>query len=78
MSASTTDSAQNETVLLLNRMYQQKIEGTTHQDPHPGLIIATHHFVYPYPFLNEISLLSVATMSLLIEFAYPSFFIWLR
>ena len=72
MSASTTDSAKNETVLLLNRMYQQKIERTTHQDPHPGLIIATHHFVDPFPLINEIELLSVATMSLLIQFAYPS------
>lgn len=70
MMASTTDSAKNETVLW-NRLYQQKIERTTHQDPHPGLIIATHHFMDPYPLINEIELLSLSTMDLLILFAYP-------
>ena len=72
MIASSTASAKNETELLLNRLYQQKLERTTHQDPHPGLIIATHHFVEPYPNLTEIELLSLSTMSLLIQFAYPS------
>lgn len=67
--AYTTDSA--TTGLLLNRLYQ-KIERTTHQDPHPGLIIASHHFFEPYPLVNEIDLLSLATMDLLIQFAYPS------
>jgi DNA polymerase type B, organellar and viral len=67
--AYSTDSA--NTGLLLNRMYQ-KIERTTHQDPHPGLIIASHHFFEPYPLVNEIDLLNLATMDLLIQFAYPS------
>jgi hypothetical protein len=69
MRAYTTDSA--TTGPLLNRLYQ-KIEQTTHQDPHQGLIIATHHFSEPYPLVNEIELLSLATMDLLIQFAYPS------
>lgn len=68
MMAYTTDSA--TTGLLLNRLYQ-KIERTTHQDPHPGLIIASHHFFEPYPLVNETDLLSLATMDLLILFAYP-------
>lgn len=67
--AYTTDSA--TTGLLLNSLYQ-KIERTTHQDPHPGLIIASHHFFEPYPLVNEIDLLCLATMDLLIQFAYPS------
>lgn len=59
------------TSLLLNRLYQ-KIERTTHHDPHPGLIIASHYFSEPYPLVNEIDLLSLATMDLLIQFVYPS------
>ena len=69
MMAYTTDSA--TTGVLLNRLYQ-RIERTTHQDPHPGLIIASHHFFEPYPLVNEIDLLCLATMDLLIQFAYPS------
>jgi hypothetical protein len=74
--AYTTDSAcQSDSAvrypLLLNRM-TQKIERTTHQDPHPGLIIASHHFKEPYPLVNEIDLLCLVTMDLLIKFAYPS------
>lgn len=56
----TTDSA--STVLLLNRLYQQ-IEGTIVQDPHPGLIIASHQFKEPYPLVNDIDLLCLATKS---------------
>ncbi|XP_038683072.1 DNA polymerase-like [Tripterygium wilfordii] len=70
MMAYTTDSA--TTGHLLNRLYQ-KIERTTHQDPHPGLIIASHHFFEPYPLVNEIDLLSLVIMDLLIQFSYPSF-----
>lgn len=55
---------------LLNRLYK-KIERTTHQDPHPGLIIARHDFSKPYPLVNEIDLISLATMDLLTQFAYP-------
>lgn len=75
MRAYTTDSANTRfsvnTGQLLNRLYQ-KIEQTTPQDPHPGLIIATHHFKKPCPLVNEIDLLSLATLDLLIQFAYPS------
>lgn len=67
--AYTTDSVSSRP--LLNHLYQ-KIERTTHQDPHPGLIIATHHFCEPYPLVNEIDLLCLVTMDLLIQFAYPS------
>ncbi|CAA2953967.1 DNA-dependent RNA polymerase [Olea europaea subsp. europaea] len=52
--------------------YTRYIEQTTHLDPHPGLIIATHHFSEPYPLVNEVDLLCLATMDLLIQFAYPS------
>lgn len=55
---------------LLNRFFQ-KIKRTTHQDPHPALIIASHHFDEPYPLVNETDLLSLAIMDLLIQFAYP-------
>lgn len=65
--AYTTDSY---TRWLLNRLYQN-LEQTTHQDPHPGLIIASHHFKEPGFLINEIDLLSVATMDLLNQFAYP-------
>lgn len=60
------------TRLLLNRLYQT-IERTTHQDPHPGLIIGSHHFSEPYyPLINEVDVLCLATMDLLNQFAYPS------
>lgn len=68
MKAYSTDSA--TTGPLLNNLYQS-IERTTQQDPHPGLIIASHHFFEPYPLVNEIDLLCLATMDLLIQFAYP-------
>jgi hypothetical protein len=70
MMAYNTDSA-TTIQYLFNRLYQ-KIEQTTHLDPHPGLIIATHHFSEPYPLVNEVDLLCLATMDLLIQFAYPS------
>jgi len=69
MNKRTTDSA--IVMKVLNRMYQ-KIEHTTLRDPHPGLIIALHDFKEPYPLVNETDLLSLATMDLLIQFAYPS------
>lgn len=59
------------TIVLLNRFYQ-KIERTTDLNPHPGIIIASHHFSEPYPLVNEIDLLCLATMDLLIKYAYPS------
>lgn len=65
----STDSA--TTSLLLNRFYK-KIERTTHQDPHPGLIIAEHNFFEPYPLINDVDLLSLLIMDLLIQFVYPS------
>ena len=58
---------------LLNRLYQQ-IEQTFHKDPHPGLIIAIHNFNKPYPLVTEIALLCLATMDLLIQFAYPKLY----
>lgn len=57
--------------LILNRL-NLKIRRTTILDPHPGLVIASLHFQEPYPLVNEIDLLSLATMDLLIQFAYPS------
>lgn len=67
MMANTPNSA---TFYFLNRFYQ-KIERTTNHNPHPGIIIASHHFSEPYPLINEIDLLSLATMDLLIQYAYP-------
>ncbi|KAM3300942.1 hypothetical protein P3S67_015442 [Capsicum chacoense] len=52
-------------------MYQ-KTDQTKHHDPHPGFIIAIHHFKEPYALVNECDLLSISTMDLLIQFAYPS------
>lgn len=56
---------------LLNRLYQ-KIERTTQQEPHPGLMIASHHFIEPYPLVNEIDLLSSSIMDLNIQYSYPT------
>jgi len=49
------------------------IKDTKVLDPHPGLIIASHNFSKPYPLINEIDKLSLATMDLLNISAYPSF-----
>lgn len=49
-----------------------KIERTVVQDPHPGLIIASHHFCAPYLIVNETDLLSLAVMDLLMQYVYPS------
>lgn len=62
---------QGTTEMFLNRLFM-KIENTTHLDPHPSLIIGTHHFNVPHPHVNETHLLSLATMDLLNQFAYPS------
>ncbi|KAL3516293.1 hypothetical protein ACH5RR_023195 [Cinchona calisaya] len=56
--------------LLMSRM-KHKINRTTRQDPHDGLIIAFHHFKEPYPLIEDISLLSLCTMDLLVQVAYP-------
>lgn len=66
MMAYTTDSA---TIGQLLNSLDQMIERTTHQ---PGLIIASHHFCEPYPIVNQVDRLCLATMDLLIKFAYPS------
>lgn len=66
----TTESINKGTALLLNRM-KQKINRTTRHDPHDGLIIASHHFNEPYPLVNDITLFSLSTMDLLVQFAYP-------
>ena len=63
--AYTTDCG----TLTIEQLLNQKIE---HQDPHQGLIIASHHFKKPFPIINEIDQLCLATMDLLIQFAYPS------
>jgi hypothetical protein len=56
--------------VLLNRL-NQKIEQTRQLNPYPKLIIASHIFKNPYPLVNEVELLSLATMDLLIRFVYP-------
>lgn len=47
-------------------------ERTTYHNPHPGLIIATHYFIEPYPIIAENALLTNATFDLLNQFAYPA------
>lgn len=64
-------STDSNMFVFLNRLYK-KIEQTIRQDPHPALMIATHHFKEPEPFVNEIEQLSLTTIDLLIRFAYPS------
>ena len=64
----TTD--RTTTGALLNSLFL-KIERTSHQDPHPGFIIASHHFCDPYHLVNDINQLCLLTMDLLIQFAYP-------
>lgn len=52
--------------------HYHRTERSEYHNPHPGLIIATHYFIKPYPIINENSLLTNATMDLLIQFAYPA------
>ena len=67
---SYTTGSSTSVELLMGRM-KHKINRTTRQDPHDGLIIASHHFNEPYPIVNDITLLSLCTMDLLVQFAYP-------
>lgn len=71
MKARKNETINATTGPLLTRIFQ-KIERTAHQEPHPGLMIASHNFREPYPLVNEIDLLSLATMDLLNQFAYPA------
>ena len=66
------ESRKRSYVNFLLKSLDKMIEETRHFSPHPGLVIATHHFHQPYPKIKEIPLLSLATMDLLIQFAYPS------
>ncbi|KAI3773863.1 hypothetical protein L1987_48402 [Smallanthus sonchifolius] len=59
------------TDVFVNRLFKV-VEHTTVQDPHPGLIIATHHFNKPYPSISEIEVLSLAALDLLNQYGYPS------
>lgn len=67
----TTSTDMVHTDMLLGPFFK-KIERTMVQDPHPGLIIAVHNLSKPYPIVNETSLLSLAVMDLIIQYAYPS------
>ena len=55
----------------MNNHYH-RTERSEYHNPHPGLIIATHYFIEPFPIINENALLTNATMDLLIRFAYPA------
>lgn len=55
---------------VLDELYGE-IQNTIVQNPHPGLIIASHCFRTPYPLINQNMLLSLSTMDLLIRYAYP-------
>lgn len=68
----TTGCRQNETSLLLNKLYTAVEKESTYHVPHPGKIIASHKFNEPYPIINETDLLSIAVMDLLTQYAYPS------
>lgn len=48
------------------------IERKINREPHPGLILATLYFRKPYPTCDDIDFLSIASMRLLEEFAYPA------
>lgn len=52
--------------------HYHRTERSGYHNPHPGLIIATHYFIEPYPIIIENALLTNATMDLLIRFAYPA------
>lgn len=56
---------------LWNR-FQRVVERTAHRDPHRGLIIAEHHFKYPYFIIDEVELACLAAMDLLVQFIYPA------
>jgi len=64
----TTLSSKN---FVVNRL-QISIERKINKEPHPGLIIAKLDFKKPYPSVSDIDFLSIATMGLLEEFAYPA------
>ncbi|KAJ8425849.1 LOW QUALITY PROTEIN: hypothetical protein Cgig2_000481 [Carnegiea gigantea] len=53
-------------------LLNSRIEKTTSQNPHPRLIIASHHFIEGGILIRETDQLSCSTMVLLIKFAYPS------
>jgi len=55
-----------------SNLLNSRIEKTTSQNPHPGLIIASHHFIEGGILIDETDQLSCSTMVLLIKFAYPS------
>lgn len=54
--------------MTINGIFQGRTE---HMGVHPGLNIATHHFIEPYPLVKEIERFSLVTMDLLNQFAYP-------
>jgi hypothetical protein len=56
---------------IFNRFHRM-IERREKKELHPGLLSCEIDFVKPYPSCNDLDLLSLATMSLLIEFAYPA------
>ena len=53
-------------------LLNSRIEKTTSLNPHPGLIIASHHFKECGILIDETDLLFHFTMVLLIKLAYPS------
>ena len=70
MRSKTTESWKNETDLLLNSFFNA-IYGTTHQDPHPGLIIASHQISEPFLNVADIDLICLIIIDLLNQFAFP-------
>lgn len=57
--------------LTIFKRYQTLTKETIHRAPHLGLILASTKFQPPYPSVNEVELLSSATMDLLIQGCYP-------
>ncbi|KAJ8425848.1 hypothetical protein Cgig2_000480 [Carnegiea gigantea] len=53
-------------------LLNSRIEKTTSQNLHPGLIIASHYFIEGGILVDETDQLSYSTMVLLIKFTYPS------
>lgn len=65
----TTDSIQTNQLL---SGFFHKISGTSVQDPHPWLRIASHNYSEPLRSIKEVDLHTLSIMDLLNQFGYPS------
>ena len=61
----------NKGAVLITESLRKFVTQTRCLEPHPGLIIAVHKFMEPYPTVGSIDLISMAFMDLLIQHVYP-------